>query len=73
MFSGVRRDLRRAGERPRLTALLLDRLHAAAGDLGLSEVELALTPADDAGALRLLDRAGATLSKRYRIYRKPLR
>lgn len=73
LFSGMRRDLRQAGERPRLTALLLARLHEAAGGMGLSEVELALTPADDTGALRLLDRAGLTQSKRYRIYRKPLK
>lgn len=72
MLMGVRRSHQSGHLAAGLVALMMQRLHAAAQQLGMTEFELSWILEDNTPVLRLIEMIGAHPDKRYRIYRREI-
>jgi hypothetical protein len=70
---GVRRAYHHTRMGPGLAFLVIDAARAAARRTGLNEVELSWILDDNMGMRNIIETIGGRISKRYRMYEKPLR
>jgi hypothetical protein len=70
---GVRREFQNTRLGPALAFLSIQALHEPATRRGLDKVEMSWILEENQGMRTILDRIGARVSKRYRMYRKSLK